>query len=224
MPVRPGSVPVVGLPPGAAFPSFLPNTHGLNDRVAQPAQLAPAPENLNTAASKLSEQPVAAPREAAAATSPAYSAPQLPGFGFKYLPQSMAATDSGLAPFDNTSPQAAPNAFQAGQRAPPGMDDPELAPVGPGSSLGAPFTCASMMQLPFSPSSQDKSKSTTKASQLGPPVSKSLFPGASGPMTTDLPSDLSEPTVAMPESAGSLAFSSMLSSLRRNDYLYDEVC
>jgi hypothetical protein len=57
--------------------------------------------------------------------------------------------------------------YQAGQRAPSGMDDSELAPGGPGSSR-APFTCTSMMQLPFSPSSQDKSKNTTKASQLGP--------------------------------------------------------
>ena len=39
MPVKPGSVPYVGLPPGASFPSFLPNTHRLNDRGQQVHQV-----------------------------------------------------------------------------------------------------------------------------------------------------------------------------------------
>ena len=195
MPVRPGEVPIVGLPPGASFPTHLPRGRGQQREAA------------------------------AAAPSPAYVAPQLPGFGsFKYLPQQALPDGEATTPSQSSVGRldASDAAFQPSQQAPPaGLNDPDLAPAGPLSSPGAPVTCGNLMQTPVSPRSRGADSAGMHPAQLGPPVTQAFFPAAT--MATDIPSDLSESTATMmPESLGAHAFSSMLSSLRKNDILHQQ--
>jgi len=220
MPVRPGEVPIVGLPPGASFPTHLPSVQGGGARsggVAAKSSVGPA---LNQSPPS-QPQPGLQREPAAASPSPAYVAPQLPGFGrFKYLPQQALADGEGGTPLQVGRLDA--SAFHPGQQSPPaGLNDPDLAPAGPLSSPGAPVTCGNLMQTPISPRSRGTDSSGIQTARLGPPLAQALFPAAT--MATDLPSDLSESTATtMPESLGAHAFSSMLSSLRKNDILHQE--
>ena len=225
MPVRPGTVPVVGLPAGMSIPEL--PSHRLSQ--------APQPFRVPQAEPALQSTPLAhaqpelpgEPLNRQGLPPPVRTAPwhaaQLPGFGFKYLQDNNPVETEGVNTTRAAAPLTpAPVGFQAAGRSgyAEGYDDPDLALM-PVTCLG--LMASSPLHQPEAMWTENSAKNErTSASQLGSPVSQSLLPSEN---QTVLPPDLKGDTISkMPESSGAAAFTSALMSLRQNDILsHDEV-